>query len=92
MTLYDDQLSTGCRKLGCHYEFLQKNENRLLELLDEATEREKKIAAAWELSEEAARFLLRTGHWIRQEDRDRALAMLDRARAGGSQFAPPEKG
>ena len=46
-------------------------------------EENKKLRAAWELCEEAAFMLLRTGGF-RQVDRDRALAMLDRARAESS--------
>ena len=48
-----------------------------------------RLRASYELAEEAALFLLRTGSWIRQEYRDRALTMLDRARAGRSDSAPP---
>ena len=54
-----------------------------LHMLDIKDENER-LRASYELAEEAALFLLRTAHWIRQKDRDRALAMLDRARAGGS--------
>lgn len=45
-----------------------------------------RLRASWKLSEEAARLLLGTG-LIDQESQDRALTMLDRARAGASVFA-----
>ena len=43
-----------------------------------------RLRASYELAEEAALFLLRTGSWVRLIDRERALAMLDRARASPS--------
>ncbi len=52
-----------------------------LHFMDIRDENER-LRESYELAEEAALFLLRTAHWIRQKDRDRALAMLDRARAG----------
>ncbi len=42
-----------------------------------------RLRAAYELAEEAALLLARTGD-CKQEHRDRALTMLDRARTGGS--------
>lgn len=54
-----------------------------VEMCKEAADEIVRLRAAWELSEKAARLLVGTG-LIDQRSRDRALTMLDRARAGTS--------